>query len=113
MLTVLTQQLDITKEVWDVVDYMEPDDYNVVGSIPEMVAQWEFRQPQTFTFILDLISEHGVTHFDPSTLLLLYIGCHQHDRCNESCSLERLLHLGASANGPEGAVVTPLQIAVV
>ena len=113
MLTILTQQLHITKEVWHVVDNEGTDSYNFVGSIPEMVAQWESSQPETFTFILDLISEHGVIHFDPSTLLLLYIGCHQHDTCDESCSLKRLLRLGASANGPEGAFVTPLQIAVV
>ena len=113
MLTILTQQLHITKEVWYVVDNKDMDSYHFVGSIPEMVAQWEFRQPEAFTFILDLISEHGVTHFDPSTLLLLYIGCHRHDNCKKSCSLERLLRLGASANGPEGAFVTPLQIAVV
>ena len=113
MLTILTQQLHITKPVWHVVDYEDTGFYNFVGSIPEIVAQWESRQPDTFTFILDLISEHGVTHFDPSTLLLLYIGCHQHQICKESCSLERLLRLGASANGPEGAFVTPLQIAVV
>ena len=113
MLTILTQQLHIRKEVSDVVKNYETGPYDFVGSIPEMVAQWESRQPHTFTFILDLISEHGVTHFDPSTLLLLCIGCHQDHPCNESCSLKRLLRLGASANGPEGAFVTPLQIAVV
>ena len=113
MLTILTQQLHIRKEVWHLVDYEDTGFYDFVGSIPEIVAQWESRQPETFTFILDLISEHGVTHFDPSTLLLLYIGCHQHQNCKESCSLERLLRLGASANGPEGAFVNPLQIAVV
>lgn len=113
MLTILTQQLNITKEVWQVVEYGEYDSYDFVGSIPEIVAQWASRQPDAFTFILDLISEHGVTHFDPSTLLLLYIGCHQHHQCNEPCSLKRLLRLGASANGPEGAFVAPLQIAVV
>ena len=112
MLTILTQQLHITKDVPE-ADDDETGSYNFVCSIPEMVAQWECSQPHTFTFILDLISEHGVTHFDPSTLLLLYIGCHRHERCNESCSLKRLLRLGASANGPEGAFVTPLQIAVV
>ena len=112
MLTILTQQLHIQKWVAYIVDD-ELEVYNFVGSIPEMVAQWACRQPETFTFILDLISEHGVAHFDPSTLLLLYIGCHRHDRCDESCSLKTLLRLGASANGPEGAFVTPLQIAVV
>jgi hypothetical protein len=113
MLTVLTQQLNITKVVWNMFDIYTTDPYNIVGSIPEMVAQWEHRQPETFLFILDLISEHGVTHFDLSTLLLLYIRCHKHHDCGESCSLKRLLRLGASANGPEGVFVTPLQIAVI
>lgn len=112
VLTILTQQLHITKSVCYVFDYDEIDSYNFVGSIPEMVAQWASRQPDTFTLILDLISELGVTHFDLSTLLLLYIGCHLYEHCNQSCSLQRLLRLGASANGPERAFVTPLQIAV-
>ena len=109
MLTVLTQQLDITKDHYS---YLNGSDvYGFVGSIPEIVAQWAW--PQTFTFILDLISEHDAAHFDLSTLLLLYIGCHDHDICDKPCSLERLLGLGASAKGPEEAFVTPLQIAAV
>jgi len=59
-----------------------------------------------------LISEHGAIHFDLSKILLLYVYCHQDCPCEESCSLKRLLRLGASANGPEGAFVTPLQVAV-
>ena len=113
MLIVLTQQLHITKEVWRVVDYDRTDSYDIVGSIPEIVAQWASNQPKTFSFILDLISEYGVTHFDLSTLLLLYIGCHTEESCSKPCSLERLLNLGASAKGPEEAFVTPLQIAAV
>ena len=88
MLTVLTQQLDINKKVWhafdnDVTALTRYYDYDFVGSIPEMVAQWAYRQPKTFTLILDLISEHGVTHFDLSTLLLLYIRCHNDPSCSK------------------------------
>lgn len=112
MRTVLTQQLHITKEIWGRfgVDAWEVVDF--IGSVPEIIAQSAIRRQDTFKFILDLISEHGVANFDLSTLLLTYIGNHVHDTCNESCSLGRLLCLGASANGPEGAFVTPLQVAV-
>ncbi|KAF2260240.1 hypothetical protein CC78DRAFT_523537 [Lojkania enalia] len=113
MLPVLTQQLHITKEVWHLFDKDNTDSYEFLGTIPEMVAQWASKQPETFDLILDLVSEQGVIHFDLSILLLLYIGCHNHSICKKSCPLERLLHLGASANGPNGAFVTPLQIAVV
>ncbi|KAF2800547.1 hypothetical protein K505DRAFT_263715 [Melanomma pulvis-pyrius CBS 109.77] len=112
MLTTLTQQMHITIQVERLFEDYETD-RDFVGSIPELVTQWAFAEPDTFTFILDLIIEHGVTHFDLSTLLLLYIGNHLHEHCQKSCDLERLLDFGASANGPEGAFVTPLQIAVV
>jgi hypothetical protein len=113
MITCLTQPLHISKSAW-ILGYNNTDNvYDFVGSIPEMVAQWASDQPHAFNFILDLISEHGATHFDLSTLLLLYISCHHHGDCKKSCSLERLLHLGASANGPEEAFVTPLQISAV
>jgi hypothetical protein len=112
MLTILTQQLHITKDLWDGFDPVLAERYDFVGSIPEMVAQWASRHPGAFNCILGLISEHGTIHFDLSTILLLYISCHQRCYCEESCYLERLLRLGASANGPEGAFVTPLQVAV-
>jgi hypothetical protein len=113
MLTILTQQLHITKAVIDVFDYDAIETYELVGSPPEIAAQCAFRQPNTFDFILALISELGVAHFDVSTVLLLYVGCHDHSTCKESCSLERLLSWEANPNGPERAFVTPLQIAVV
>lgn len=113
MLSALTQRFQITKECYSLFSYGEPRIYDFAGSIPEMVAQWASRQPATFDLILNLISEYGATHFDLSSLLVLYIGSHQHHNCEKSCSLERLLHLGASADGPEGSFVSPLQIAVV
>ena len=109
MLAVLTQQLHVTKHVYVLGKF--DADCPFVGSIPEMAAQWAFSQPRVFHLILDLISELGTTHFDLSKLLVLYLGCHQHQFCGESCALERLLRLGASVNGPEGAYVTSIQIA--
>jgi hypothetical protein len=109
---ILMHQLDIKRSFYQLDDdYF--DEHRFVGSIPDMVAHCGIYQPHAFSFILDLISEHGAVHFDLSTLLLSCIGSHKHGCCENSCSLERLLHLGASAKGPEGAFVTPLQIAVV
>lgn len=112
MPTILTQQLHITKELLYVFDLSFRNRYDFVGSIPEIIAQWASRQPGAFDFVLDLISEYGAIHFDLSKILLLYVHCHQSCFCEESCCLKRLLRLGASANGPKGAFVTPLQIAV-
>ena len=112
MLPILTQHFEIEKEVWHVTDRESTESYKHEGSIPEMVAQWAFRQPETFDLILDTISQHGVAHYNISKLLLLYIGSHLHCDCKNSCPLEILLNLGANACGPEEAFVSPLQIAV-
>jgi len=112
MQTALTQQLHIEESMLGAFHYEVFENIKFLGSIPEMIAQLAFELRNAFTFILCLISEHGVTHFDLSTLLLFYISSHQHGNCIKSCSLETLLCLGASANGPEGAFVTPLQVAV-
>jgi hypothetical protein len=45
-------------------NFDDGQEYSFAGSIPEMVAQWEYRQQSSFTFILDLVSEHGTAHFD-------------------------------------------------
>ncbi|CAO2647508.1 Nn.00g084300.m01.CDS01 [Neocucurbitaria sp. VM-36] len=111
MLPILKQRLKITRSAWFAYQF---GSYCFSGSIPELVAQWAWRQQGTFNFILDLISENGENYFDLSTLLLLCTCSHDHTYCGEDkCPLERLLHLGANADGPEGAYVTPLQISVV
>ena len=112
MPTILNQQLHFTKELWHAFNGDSPDRYDFVGSIPKIIAQWADRQPGTFDFVLGLISEYGAIHFDLSKILLLYVYCHQDCSWEESCCLKRLLRLGTSANGPEGAFVTPLQVAV-
>ena len=92
---------------------LELESHKYKGSIPEIVVSWSGQQPHVFQCILDLISAYGVRHFDLSTLLLLYITGHLHQHLvGWPCFLKKLLSFGASANGPEGAFVTPLQIAV-
>lgn len=117
MLGLLTEKVRLEKSKW-ILDFNENDDYGgesnleYNGSIAEIIAQWSEHEPRTLNCLLDLISAHGVNHFDLSTVLLRYISCHQHSNCKELCPLEKLLSLGASANGPEETFVTPLQIAV-
>ena len=84
--------------------------YNFDGSIVEFFAQVAFDATGVFRLLL----ENGTGLFDPSVILLLFIGCHQdHPNCDCSnyCLLERLLELGADPN-INGCWVTPLQIAV-
>lgn len=111
MLPILMEQLYLTKPVADVFGLSEC--FKSKGTIPGIVAQVAFNQPQCFSFILDLISEYGVAHFDLSAILIQYMGCHEHGTCKKSCPLKRLLDLGASANGPPGGFVAPIQIAAI
>ena len=84
------------------------------GTIVEFVAQTAFGKLGE----LKLLLEHGVRLYDPSRILLFYIGNHYHssngnghDECSEYCPVERLLELGADPNMTEYQI-TPLQIAV-
>lgn len=110
MRDILAQQLYFQKPIWDpfVQDIHE---FDFEGSIPECFAQWSSDQPVAFWLIIDLISEHGGAYCDLSKLLLLFIGHNQKASSEKFPFVERLLSLGASANGPKGAFVTPLQIA--
>lgn len=71
-----------------------------------------FAQPQnSLSCVLSFLMEVGAGMFDPSVLLLLYIGGHRHgDTCEDVCPVQRLLDLGADPN-LKGYIVTPLQIA--
>ena len=109
---ILTRQISVSKWVY-LPGASGFDNYRFEMSVPELVAHSVYSSHHHFTFILDLIFQHGAAHFDLSNILLLHIGYHMHTMCEKSCSLERLLRFGADANGPEGAFVTPLQIAVV
>lgn len=77
------------------------------GSLFEIVVQLGFSAAE---HALRLLLEVGAGKYNPSSLLLYYIGRHDHDCCGESCTLLQLLRLGADPNG-KGYRVTPLQIA--
>lgn len=86
-------------------------DYIFDGSIIEVFAQLVDDTTEVFKLLL----EYGTGLFDPSKLLLLFIGSHHHDpkhACNGYCPVDRLLEFGADPN-VKGYQVTPLQIAVV
>ena len=86
------------------------NNHNYDGSILEIFAQSAFEVPGR----LRLLLEHGTGLFDPSVILLLFIGCHQchpNDDCSSHCMVKRLLDLGADPN-MNGCWATPLQIAV-
>jgi hypothetical protein len=83
-------------------------DYDFDGTIIEVFAQMEEVQPRIFQLLLDC----GSGLFDPSKVLLFYIGSHRDCDCGKHCPLERLLQLGADPN-LKGYLLTSLQIAVV
>ena len=86
------------------------DVYGFDGSIVEVFAQSAFEASHIFRLLL----EHGTGLFDPSVILLLFIGCHQchpNHNCSSDCMVKRLLELGADPN-MNGCWATPLQIAV-
>jgi hypothetical protein len=105
ILTILTQQYRIKFT-------QAGREFEFQGSIPELVGTWTHR-PDILSHIFDLISDLGASHFNLSRILLVCMDYHDHRHinCVKSCSVERLLGLGASADGSEGAWVTPLQIA--
>lgn len=107
----LQTRLTFTTEVWDVVSEIDIEDYIFDGSIIEVFAQLAFCWADVFKLLL----EYSTGLFDPSRVLLLFIGCHHHDLkhdCHGYCPAERLLELGADPN-VIGYQVTSLQIAVV
>jgi len=107
----LQARLTFTKEVWFVVSDDDMEDYIFDGSIIEVVAQFAVDEVDGFKLLL----EYGTGLFDPSKVLLLFIGVHYHNLkydCDGYCPAQRLLGLGADPN-MIGYQVTPLQIAVV
>lgn len=81
------------------------------GNVVELLAVAGVEQtPDALEFLLD----HALDCFDPTSVLMHFIGTHQHqadDTCTQDCILRRLLKLGADANA-RGYPCTPLQIAV-
>lgn len=67
--------------------------------------------PDSLNFLLD----HAQGHFNPTSVLIHYIGIHYHgynETCAGDCPLRRLLGLGADPNA-RGYPCTPLQIAAI
>ena len=105
----LQSRLKFTIQVWHVVSQGDMGDYIFDGSIIEVFARFSSQRVDEFKLLL----EYGTGLFDPSKVLLLFIGCHHHEHvCSGYCLAERLLELGADPN-VIGYQVTPLQIAVV
>ncbi|KAK1757128.1 hypothetical protein QBC47DRAFT_342171 [Echria macrotheca] len=82
--------------------------FEVVAIMPCLAVE----APDALGFLLD----HRPTYaFDPTSVLVHYIGRHRHNRdetCDEDCPLRILLGMGADPNA-QGFPCTPLQIAVV
>lgn len=83
-----------------------PETYDFEGSVLELFAQFPTESTQ-FRLFLD----YALGHFDPSRILILHIGSHDHRSCTKACAVEKLLHAGADANA-KGYRVMALQIAV-
>lgn len=77
------------------------------GSIVQLFANLGNQYPAAISLLLEL----GIGFFDPSNILLSYIGSHAHENEVDDCPLKQLLQLGAAPNIP-GNRVTLLQIAV-
>jgi hypothetical protein len=104
-------RLTFTMDIWFVVSNDDMENYIFDGSIIEVFAQLSVQ----WVDIFELLLEYGTGLFDPSRVLLLFIGRHYYDpedKCYGYCPTERLLELGADPN-MMGYQVTPLQIAVV
>jgi hypothetical protein len=111
----LQTRLTFTMDVWFVVSDHDMENYIFDGSIIEVFAQLSFEWADIF----ELLLEYGTGLFDPSRVLLLFIGRHYlglekpyYGYFTAERLLERLLELGADPN-MIGYQVTPLQIAVV
>ncbi len=86
--------------------------FTLSGNIFEVCATgYTSQNPDALGFLLD----HGLGHFDPTSVLIHFVGTHQHrldETCPQDCGLRRLLQLGADPNA-RGYPCTPLQIAAV
>lgn len=110
----LQTRLNFSARFWNMLSSQDGGggiDIYFDGSIIEFFAQKASQNQMTFKLLL----EYGTGLFDPSRILLFFIGHHDHgffDCCDEYCMVKRLLKLGADPNETEYRV-TPLQIAVI
>ena len=104
----LQDRLRFEVEGWysPITGYMKS--YTFDGSPIEVFAQ----RAITSVDAIKVLMEVGAGLFDPSMILLLFIGCHNHSPrcCKGFCPVERLLKLGANPNLTDYKVM-PLQIA--
>jgi hypothetical protein len=90
--------------------------YRIKGPIVDVIAQFT-KYLSTFDTLFHSLLDSGEKRLNASTALLSYIGSHgpeciPHDDCGKTCTLIKLLQLGAQPDAPEYRV-QPLQIAVV
>ena len=105
----LQTRLKYRKRVFDEYLMLGYKQYYFDGTIIEYFAQCGSTKE------IKLLLEYGKGFFDPSKILLFFIGRHNHDLhdgCEKYCLLERLVELGADPN-MIGSRITPLQIAVI
>ncbi|KAK4141538.1 uncharacterized protein C8A04DRAFT_14034 [Dichotomopilus funicola] len=112
----LLGRVEIT--VWDETDTYIGGFRYFSGNIVELFATVG---RNTASFLRDealealrLLLDHGLDRFDPTSILVHFIGTHGHwedEACSRDCPLQRLLSMGADPNAP-GYPCTPLQIAV-
>jgi hypothetical protein len=108
---VMQTPLNLNIGVWEKSDACTKR-YDFEGSVVELFAQLAaYRlsvKPEQFRLLL----EEGADFFDPSIVLLSFVGSHEHlEDCDNYCYLSRLLQSGTTAN-VLGYRVTPLQIAI-
>ena len=105
--SLLQAQLCFKRDVWFIDSDDDTEKYVFKGSLIEVFAQLEIRAPDAFEFLVEV----GAGSFDPSIVLLLYIGGHDHSMHFDCfCPLQRLIELEANPN-LRGYRITPLQIA--
>ena len=110
----LQTRLNFTSTEWVLDKFIEHDtgfgfhgkEFIFHGSIIEVFAHWSSVNEEIFTLLL----EYSTRLSDPSKVLFICIGFHDHCYA-EPCVVERLLELGADPNGI-GYRITPLQTAV-
>jgi len=101
---VLQIQLDLYIEIGGLEEWGIENTHYFEGSIIELFAQLAIGRGDAFRLLLEL----GAEFFDPSIVLLSFVGSHEHEfTCQDHCLLSRLLQLGATANFL-GYMVTPL-----
>jgi hypothetical protein len=105
---ILSSELEFTKIFWFFSEDNMVRNFEFRGTIIEALALGILKGQEN----LRLMLEYGAGLFDPSEVLVLFTGSHDHESEDGSCLVEQLLRAGANPNGKTYRT-TPLQIAVV